>query len=74
MSIQVMLSTGEILTFQDVLDYAKFLVFHASKYEYEVLGGTPRLPVSPELRKLANIAVRLRANKERNKKREGNNG
>lgn len=74
MSIRVKLSTGEILVFQEVFDYAKFLVFQAPNYEYEVLGETPRLSLSPDLRKLASMAARLRANKERNKKREGNNG
>lgn len=67
MPIRITLSTGEVLTFRTAQDYAKFLVFHAPKYEYEVVGETPRIPISAEVRHYAVMAARLRANKERNK-------
>lgn len=69
MIIKVMLSTGEILSFSSDFSYAKFLVFTAPKHEYELLGEVPKLQLSPEIRKLSVIAARLRANKERNKKK-----
>lgn len=68
MTVKILLSTGEELTFKDMESYGKFLVFHAAKYEYRVLGEVPRLPYSPLLKKYAVMAAQIRANRERNKK------
>ncbi|UZV39703.1 hypothetical protein APT65_00100 [Trabzonvirus APT65] len=68
MSIRIKLDTGEFLYFENVEDYAKFLVFNGHRYEYEVIGEVPKIPYSSLMRKYASMAQRLRSNRLRKQK------
>lgn len=65
MFARIRLDTGEYLSFENAEEYAKFLVFKASRYEYEVIGEVPRLPYSPMMKRYAFMAQKLRANRIR---------